>query len=169
MDKDKIIFEATMFKRIEKYPHLFASKCGKIYSEKSNRILKQSNQSNGYLVIGVYDASIKNAKMLLVHRLIASAWIGLDLDKDTAKIVIDHINNDKKDNRVKNLRITTSRFNTTRGMTNKHGYTGVSKDNNEFGAYINILGLKIYLGVYKTPEQAHARYNVAKMVSRMPI
>lgn len=79
-------------------------------------------------------------------------------------LVVDHKNNDKLDNRRKNLRICTQQensMNTSMPNTNKTGYKGVSyeKRANKYRASIQINNKKIYLGLYSTPEEAAIAYD----------
>jgi len=46
--------------------------------------------------------------------------------------------------------------------TNKHGYPGVYKSGNKWGAHIRIDGQTVYLGSYITIEEAAAAYQEAK-------
>lgn len=80
---------------------------------------------------------------------------------------IDHINGDKSDNRITNLREVTASINSQNQKrpkaSNKTGFLGVSPSKwGTFVAQINIGGERAYLGTYKTPEQAHAVYLEAK-------
>ena len=71
---------------------------------------------------------------------------------------VDHINHDKLDNRVSNLRFVTpeeSARNMPLKGDNTSGYTGVSKTKNgTYRAYITIHGKQRSLGYYKTIEEA---------------
>lgn len=77
---------------------------------------------------------------------------------------IDHENLIKGDNRIDNLREATRQQNVrnvARKKSNKTGFKGVIRHNqspHKFVAQITIDGLTRYLGIFDTPEDAHAEY-----------
>jgi hypothetical protein len=76
---------------------------------------------------------------------------------------IDHINCNKDDNRLANLRVVSrsqNRMNVRAYASNKSGYRGVSlyKPTNRWKAQIQVDGRKKALGYYATPEDAYAAY-----------
>lgn len=80
---------------------------------------------------------------------------------------IDHINRDRADNRIRNLREVSNQQNSWNqrvGKNNTSGYTGVTwyKRINKWGAYIKVNYKRIHLGFYSTPEEANAAYVRAK-------
>jgi hypothetical protein len=81
---------------------------------------------------------------------------------------IDHINGCPSDNRISNLRdVTTSvnGHNRTKAMkNNKTGLLGVSMRGDKYVAQIGIHGAQFRLGVFDTPEKAHAAYTSVKSV-----
>jgi hypothetical protein len=94
-----------------------------------------------------------------IHRQI------LGLNFQDGKIV-DHINGDKLDNRRENLRVCTAGENSRNQKINKRntsGFKGVcfSKAGNKWMARIKVNWINKYLGLFDTPEQAHAAYCVA--------
>ncbi len=67
-----------------------------------------------------------NAKSFYIHYLVASTFIKCDENKN---LVIDHIDNDKSNNKVSNLRYCTQRENlNNRSLISATGYVGVSKN-----------------------------------------
>ena len=73
---------------------------------------------------------------------------------------IDHINCNKSDNRMENMREANNSQNMrNRGPTRK-GLKGVTRrtDSNAFQAQISINGRNVYLGSFNTEEEAHAKY-----------
>jgi hypothetical protein len=111
-------------------------------------------EKDGYVRISI------NKKRYPAHRL---AWLyenGKMPRKD-----IDHINHNRADNRIKNLRLVTKRENAqnaSKGTRNKSGVTGVSwsKDSNRWKAQISIDGKSIMLGRYSNFSDAvNARKN----------
>ena len=75
------------------------SNLGNVKNVKSQHILKGANDKNGYLLISLFDSNFKK-KTQKIHRLVGIAFIP---NPDNLP-VIDHINRDKKDNRIENLR-----------------------------------------------------------------
>jgi hypothetical protein len=79
---------------------------------------------------------------------------------------IDHINGDKLDNRIQNLRLASPEINSQnqrRPMsTNKSGFLGVTKFRGKFRANISATGKHQFLGSFDTPQEAHAAYVQAK-------
>ena len=109
---------------------------------------------NGYIcpTIGV--------KTVKQHRIIASAFLGLDLSN--TRIQVDHINGVKHDNRLVNLRLVTHQqnaFNQTKAL----GYTW-NKHANKWQAQIRLDGRDIYLGCFDFEEDARDAYMNAKLV-----
>lgn len=94
------------------------SNMGDIKSLKTGRLLKQSINRNGYCIVGVYNRESHGTKHLRVHRLVADAFIPNPQNKSD----VNHINGDKKDNRIENLEWVT------RSENIKHAFkTGLRK------------------------------------------
>lgn len=73
--------------------------------------------------------------------------------------LIDHINGDRKDNRIENLRPATYEQNARNRKTNTNNTSGVkgvhrSKKTGKWLAYIKELGRKVHLGSFDTLEDA---------------
>lgn len=111
---------------------------------------------NGYLVVGFF------GKTERLHRLI---W--LYVYGQLPKNQIDHINGNRADNRISNLRDVTNAENCQnfkKKITNTSGYTGVwlVKKSLNWRAEIWVNYKKISLGTYKTKEMARDAYIKAK-------
>jgi HNH endonuclease len=111
--------------------------------------------NHGYIAIGC-DGDLRFA-----HRL---AWLYMHGVWPTGRI--DHINGDKTDNRICNLREVSHSVNLQnqrRAMkNNKLGLLGVRAYAGKFRAQIKANGQNIHLGYYLTPEAAHSAYIEAK-------
>lgn len=76
----------------------------------------------------------------------------------------DHINRDKSNNTISNVRCCTHQENTrNRGVckNNKIGYKGVSKTDEKYSAFISVNATTLYLGRWATPEDAAHAYDIA--------
>ena len=85
------------------------------------RILKQTVTHDGYLVVGLYAGG--KLKTLKVHRLVCEAFN----DNRDEKPEVNHINENKTDNRACNLEWCTRRENVNHGSRNDRAANGIAK------------------------------------------
>jgi len=135
-----------------------ASNLGNIKSLKFNKekVLKAGNVL-GYLCV-VLSKNLKQ-KSRSVHQLVAMAHLGHV--PCGSKIVVNHINFNKADNRLENLEITTGRKNTNRKhLKSSSKYVGVSllSATKQWASYIRIKGKKKHLGLFNNEYDAHLAY-----------
>lgn len=81
---------------------VWVSNQGRIRLIKNKKFLEPRINDRGYCVIFTERGAI------MAHRLVAYTWMG---GKRNEKYTIDHINSNKRDNRVKNLRWVTEEVN----------------------------------------------------------
>lgn len=77
---------------------------------------------------------------------------------------IDHKDLNSKNNRIENLRLATksqNQCNTALRADNSTGFKGVTRHGERFKANIRARGKQVHLGVFDTPEDAHAAYSKA--------
>lgn len=103
-----------------------------------------------------YKIGIVNSKPYKAHRVI---WCLVNGDWPAEQI--DHINGDKSDNRLVNLRAVSNRENSKNQkmrITNTSGYTGVNfqKQSGRWQVRISTETGRIYLGLFDNLEEAIA-------------
>ncbi len=137
------------WKIIEGFETYSISSFGNVRNNKTDRILKQRLNRKGYIYVNL-SKNNKNKKFSC-HRLVAMAYI----PNPENKTCVDHINNDKTDNRIENLRwVSVQQNNQNRRINkiNKSGYIGVifEKDRNKWLATIG----SIKIGRFTNKEDA---------------
>jgi hypothetical protein len=90
----------VLFKRIKEFPNYWISMNGEVYSEKSDKILAPC-QKRRYLMVSL------NKKHLLIHRLVAEAFI----ENPHNYPWVDHIDKDPQNNDINNLRWVSPQMN----------------------------------------------------------
>jgi hypothetical protein len=137
---------------------------GKYPITTKEKILKPGLSGNGYLTVRLCNNNSR--KTINVYMLVAMAFLNHKPD-GTHKICIDHINNDKTDNRLVNLQLISQRENTSKDKKNGTSkYVGVSwcKPRNKWVAQIAIDDKKKHLGYFTDEYEAHLGYDkVLKM------
>lgn len=114
--------------------------------------------NNGYTIIRIC------GRAMLAHRL---AW--MHFYQEMPPDLIDHIDGDRANNRIKNLRSATKVVNgqnrrNAQANNKSSGLLGVSfiRHMKKFTAYIDVGGNRTYLGWFEDKHEAHAAYLKAK-------
>lgn len=96
------------------------------YKGTIERILRPGICTSGYYMVIL--SKNKKLKTISVHKLVSIVFLGHE--PDGHRIVIDHINGDRLDNRVENLQFITQRQNTVKSLLLNENlsskYTGVT-------------------------------------------
>jgi hypothetical protein len=98
---------------------------------------KQSNHNRGYMCVGLPGGK----RMALSHRIIYECANGVTYDWATKQgdgLTIDHINGNKRDNRIENLQILTHRQNTRKSLCTRG--LPLYVHNNRYGFKVQITG-----------------------------
>lgn len=125
-----------------------------------NRILKFNLHPKGYYAVAL--CKNNTMKTYRTHALVALAFLG----PRPKGLGIDHINNQKTDNRADNLEYVTQRENISRGKggllkenrSSKHMGVSWHKYNKVWDSRININGKKLRLGYFKKEVDAAKAY-----------
>lgn len=106
-------------------------------------------EKNGYWSTNVHGIRYR------LHRLV------YQFHHDNCPEFLDHIDNNRDNNTIENLRPATSTQNGANrrpSRKNKIGLKGVCFDNNRYKANIKVKGKSYHLGYFDTPEEAYSAY-----------
>ena len=143
-------------KRFEKFEYLknkgwkYDPETGKIFNSRGSRSF--SKNAHGYVICKI---TLKDKQFALYGHHFAWYWVHGNVKINQ----IDHINRNKSDNRISNLRNVTNSQNQWNRICK--GYT-FNKPLKKYQARIGLNGNQIHLGVYDTPEEAREAYLNAK-------
>jgi hypothetical protein len=148
------------------YPNYLIYDDGRVFSKErkdsmgrkvKGKFMKIRDNGKGYYQVSVCKDS--KHKDLYIHRLVAEHYI----PNPENKLEVDHIDNNKQNNSIKNLRwATRSQQNINRKQlpNNKSGFRGVCfhKPTKKYQVQIHHNGKYEALGYYATAEEASAVY-----------
>lgn len=143
---------------IQNYNNYAVSNFGRVRNIKTGKVLKNNLDAQGYFHVRLYnDDSIK---LIKVHRLVASYFLPNFEDLP----IVDHIDGNKQNNDVINLRWcnhSNNGMNRIKQANTTSQYKGVSwhKKAKKWYATIKNNGHSIFLGLFDCEEDAGRAYN----------
>jgi len=136
---------------IEGYENYLIYNDGRVYSKTKNKFMKSTlDKKKGYYIVSLYKN--KKYKSFRIHRLVALHY----LERVEGKDEVDHIDRDKTNNHVSNLRwCNHSENNINKGVhhNNKLGIKHIIKIGNIYKLQINRNGNR-HVKYLKTLEEA---------------
>ena len=153
---------AEEFRIIKDFPNYEVSNLGRVRNVKTGKILKQTIANNGYFVVNFRKNNKSYTKT--VHRIVASMF----LRKIENKPFVDHIDGNKTNNNINNLRYVTNQENAMNAKLNCKTTTNIKgvtyyKNLKKWIAQITVNGKHIHIGCFDNIEDAiNARVKKAK-------
>jgi hypothetical protein len=136
--------------KAKKMGYVYDPETGIVYGTKGTPL---NTINNGYIEIA---GSYPNNRLRLLAHTFGFWWV-----HGTTPNYVDHIDQNKKNNKISNLREVTNQQNAFN--TPAKGYTW-DKDNNKWRARIMLNGKNICLGRYNTKEEAKNAYLEGKKI-----
>ena len=105
--KKRVIIDGVKFYKHDVFDNYAASKDGDVINLKNKKIMKMFKNYSGYLRFKIYNEKLEKPLNYSQHRFVYEVFKG----KIFPNFEIDHINEIKSDNRIKNLQLLTHQQN----------------------------------------------------------
>ena len=103
--KQRVIIDAVKYYKHQVFSNYAANENGDIVNVKTEKNLKMKDNGKGYLIFKICDQKLEKPQNYRQHRFVYEVFKG-PIPKC---LEIHHINNIKKDNRIKNLQLLTKK------------------------------------------------------------
>lgn len=159
------------WKQVDGFENYSISNLGNVRNNVRHYILKGSPDKDGYLNLSLFKSKAEkdllnikghSEKKVKVHRLVALHFIARPNEEF---IEVDHINRNKSDNRVENLRWVNKSLNginkvKPKGLhTSKYKGVYFDKCSNRWKTRICVNKVTKWIGTFKTEQEAAQSYN----------
>ena len=121
------------------------------------KFLKPEKIKSGYLRASL--SKNGNTKSFLIHQLVAITFLNHVINGHN--IVVDHIDNNKENNRLSNLQLLTNRENVNKNPKGISSFAGVSKTRDKWKACIKFENKIYHLSVFNNEIEASKCYQKA--------
>ena len=151
------LYQVSNLGRVKSLTHLVPSKNGSLKTA-YGQILREYTSTQGYSIIRLYKSG--QNKTVTIHSLVARAFIGERVNKDH----IDHIDRNKQNNRMQNLRyvnVSMNVRNSTRSDNSSSPFAGVFFDSHAktWRATVYHDKRNVFLGTFETEIDAARAYD----------
>lgn len=116
---------------------------------------RYAGKEAGYSNPNKYRAIRVDGSAYQAHRIAWFMYYGVD----PGIYQIDHIDGNRSNNAIKNLRLANNSLNTSAASKNAKGY--YEKEPGKFSSTLKISSKTVYLGTFDTPEEASQVYDLA--------
>ena len=162
MNTNELPKNSEQWASIDGYKNYQVSWWGRVRNATTARILKGSLSSNGYLTVGL--SKNRKPKTHYIHQLVAREWVS----NPEEKRCVDHIDGNKVNNHLDNLRWATHAENSRNMKKHSDGssiYKGVSWDKKatKWRAQIIVSKRVVNLGRFTNERTAAESYNAAAL------
>ncbi len=146
-----------IFRAITGYENYEVSNHGRVRNVKTAKIFKNSIRKDGYESITLPNVT------KYIHRLVAQEFID---NNDATQTQIDHIDHNRQNNHVSNLRYVTVKQNSMNkskreGLSSQYKGVYFDKRSKKWVANIVVDGKRKHLGYYDNEYEAGTSYNDA--------
>ena len=105
--KQRVIIDGKKYYKHPVFSNYAASKNGNVLSLRSKKIISMVKNGSGYLYFNIYDEKLEKRKNYTQHRFVYEVFRG----PIPRCFEVDHINEIKSDNRIKNLQLLSHKHN----------------------------------------------------------
>ena len=110
--KQRIIIEGVKYYKHPVFSNYAASKNGDVINVKTKKIMNIKKRGNNYFNFTIYDKRLKNQINYYQHRFVYEVFLG----PIPRCFEVDHVNEIKSDNRLKNLQLLTHKQNAEKSI-----------------------------------------------------
>ena len=140
--KQRVIIDGVKYYKHQVFSKYAASKNGKVIKVKNGRIIRMSKNGNGYLKFNLSDKKkLEKTYTYSNHRFVYEVFRG----PIPSCLEVDHINNVKTDNRIKNLQLLTKKQNIQKSRNRP--IISINIDNGKEKRFISIKTAAIELNI----------------------
>ena len=139
--KQRVIFNGKKYYKHPVFSNYAANKNGDIVNVKTKKNLKMIKDSVGYLFFNICDKKMEKPKTYLQHRFVYEVFKG----PIPRFFEVDHINEIKSDNRIKNLQLLTHKQNIQESKNRP--IISINIENGKERRFISIKTASIELGI----------------------
>ena len=105
--RQRVIIDGKKYYKHPVFSNYAASKNGNVLSLRSKKIISMVKNGSGYLYFNIYDEKLEKRKNYTQHRFVYEVFRG----PIPRCFEVDHINETKSDNRIKNLQLLSHKHN----------------------------------------------------------